>query len=195
MADAPYITPLPPAPLPTDSPSSFNAKAFVWVAALDQFIRELNALIVWMNENVFVEEGGGPVDVTSDQFWEDAGSYSWTGAFWYQGSNQWSAINPTTDSGDSGFGWQVGFRPTSLELTVHAVDPGENGFGSPYSFFELRDTMENVIAWVNFDFSEGASQTKTVAITFSGFDIGQLYQSGYVYAYDSGPHIDSIVFS
>ena len=38
------ITTLPPAPEPTDSTSQFNAKSFAWVAALDQFTTEANAL-------------------------------------------------------------------------------------------------------------------------------------------------------
>ena len=38
------ITPLPPAPEPTDSTAQFNAKSFAWVAALDQFTTEANAL-------------------------------------------------------------------------------------------------------------------------------------------------------
>lgn len=37
------ITPLPPAPLPTDTPTEFNAKAFDLVAALDDFVTETNA--------------------------------------------------------------------------------------------------------------------------------------------------------
>lgn len=38
------ITPLPPAPEPTDSTAQFNAKSFAWVAALDNFTTEANAL-------------------------------------------------------------------------------------------------------------------------------------------------------
>jgi hypothetical protein len=38
------ITPLPPAPEPTDSTAQFNAKAFSWVASLDDFTTETNAL-------------------------------------------------------------------------------------------------------------------------------------------------------
>ena len=38
------ITTLPPAPEPTDSTAQFNAKSFAWVAALDQFTTEANAL-------------------------------------------------------------------------------------------------------------------------------------------------------
>jgi hypothetical protein len=38
------ITPLPPAPQPTDSTSQFNSKAFAFVGALDGFVTETNAL-------------------------------------------------------------------------------------------------------------------------------------------------------
>jgi len=38
------ITPLPAAPEPTDSTAEFNSKAFAWVAALDTFTTEANAL-------------------------------------------------------------------------------------------------------------------------------------------------------
>lgn len=37
------ITPLPPAPLPTDTQAQFNTKAFALVAALDDFVTETNA--------------------------------------------------------------------------------------------------------------------------------------------------------
>jgi hypothetical protein len=40
------ITPLPPAPLPTDSTAEFNSKAFALVAALDPFVTETNATAV-----------------------------------------------------------------------------------------------------------------------------------------------------
>jgi hypothetical protein len=40
------INPLPPAPLPTDSTSEFNSKAFSFVGALDGFVTETNALAV-----------------------------------------------------------------------------------------------------------------------------------------------------
>ena len=38
------ITPLPDAPLPSDSTAEFNSKAFAFVAALDPFVTEANAL-------------------------------------------------------------------------------------------------------------------------------------------------------
>ena len=38
------ITPLPDAPEPTDSTAQFNTKAFAWVAALDTFTTQANAL-------------------------------------------------------------------------------------------------------------------------------------------------------
>lgn len=37
------ITPLPPAPQPTDSTAQFNTKAFAWVASLEDFVTEANA--------------------------------------------------------------------------------------------------------------------------------------------------------
>ena len=40
------ITPLPPAPLPTDSTAQFNTKAFEWVASLEDFVTETNATAV-----------------------------------------------------------------------------------------------------------------------------------------------------
>lgn len=43
------ITPLPPAPLPTDSTSVFNSKAFEFVAALEGFGEEANDLAVEVN--------------------------------------------------------------------------------------------------------------------------------------------------
>lgn len=38
------ITPLPAAPQPTDSTAEFNTKSFAWVAALENFVTEANAL-------------------------------------------------------------------------------------------------------------------------------------------------------
>jgi hypothetical protein len=43
------ITPLPPAPLPTDTQAQFNTKAFDLVAALDDFVTEANAQAVTVN--------------------------------------------------------------------------------------------------------------------------------------------------
>lgn len=43
------ITPLPPAPLPSDTPAQFNEKAFDLVAALEDFVTEANAQAVAVN--------------------------------------------------------------------------------------------------------------------------------------------------
>ena len=43
------ITPLPPAPQPTDSTAQFNTKAFEWVASLEDFVTETNATAVQVN--------------------------------------------------------------------------------------------------------------------------------------------------
>jgi len=46
------ITPLPPAPETSDSPSEFNSKAFAWVNSLDGFTTELNAELPTINEAI-----------------------------------------------------------------------------------------------------------------------------------------------
>jgi hypothetical protein len=43
------ITPLPPPPEPTDSTAQFNAKAFAWVAAIDNWTDEANATATAVN--------------------------------------------------------------------------------------------------------------------------------------------------
>jgi hypothetical protein len=43
------ITPLPPAPLPTDSTAQFNTKAFAFVASLDGFVTDANATATAVN--------------------------------------------------------------------------------------------------------------------------------------------------
>jgi hypothetical protein len=45
------ITPLPPAPEPSDTPQQFNNKAFAFVDALDTFVTEANAQAVTVNSN------------------------------------------------------------------------------------------------------------------------------------------------
>lgn len=61
---APTISTLPPAPLPTDSRSVFNSKAYVFVGSLSAFVSEVNALAAWMEENAG-SGGGGTGTVTS----------------------------------------------------------------------------------------------------------------------------------
>jgi len=45
------ISPLPSAPLPTDTQATFNTKAFAWVAALDPWTTQANALQTAVNLN------------------------------------------------------------------------------------------------------------------------------------------------
>ena len=52
------ITPLPPAPEPTDSTSQFNTKAFAFVAALDDFVTETNALAVQVDADAATAASG-----------------------------------------------------------------------------------------------------------------------------------------
>jgi hypothetical protein len=45
------ITPLPDAPLTTDTPQQFNTKAFIWVQSLETFVTEANAQAVTVNSD------------------------------------------------------------------------------------------------------------------------------------------------
>jgi len=47
------INPLPPAPLPTDTPAEFNEKAFDLVASLEDFVTETNAVAVEVDTDAF----------------------------------------------------------------------------------------------------------------------------------------------
>lgn len=49
MATRPIVNNLPPAPLPTDSIEDFDSKAFDHVAALDQFVGEVNDVAEYVN--------------------------------------------------------------------------------------------------------------------------------------------------
>jgi len=44
------ITPLPPAPLPSDTPQDFNEKAFAVVSALNEFVTETNLLALSVSD-------------------------------------------------------------------------------------------------------------------------------------------------
>jgi hypothetical protein len=59
------ITPLPPAPEPTDSTGQFNAKAFSWVASLDDFTTEANALSVTVNNTAAAAANSATLAATS----------------------------------------------------------------------------------------------------------------------------------
>lgn len=62
---APTTTPLPPAPLPNDSKTVFNNKAFPFVNGLVQFQVEINNLVDWFNTNVNVRQ---PLIVNTSTF-------------------------------------------------------------------------------------------------------------------------------
>ncbi|SED33354.1 hypothetical protein SAMN05216205_4938 [Pseudomonas mohnii] len=54
---APTITPLPPAPLPTDAEAVFDAKAGVRLTAEEVMVVELNASFGWVATQVSAAEG------------------------------------------------------------------------------------------------------------------------------------------
>jgi hypothetical protein len=76
------ITPLPDAPLPTDSTAVFNSKAFEFVAALDPFVTEANALAVDVNE--------GAASAAADATSAASAALAATGAANFKG--EWSTL-------------------------------------------------------------------------------------------------------
>jgi hypothetical protein len=58
------ITPLPPAPLPTDSTAEFNSKAFALVAALDPFVTQTNATAVEVDADKTTATGAASTATT-----------------------------------------------------------------------------------------------------------------------------------
>lgn len=50
------ITPLPDAPETTDTPQQFNAKAFIWVQSLEDFVTEANAQAIEVNADAALAE-------------------------------------------------------------------------------------------------------------------------------------------
>jgi hypothetical protein len=76
------ITPLPDAPLPTDSTAVFNSKAFEFVAALETFGTEANALAVDVND--------GAASAAADAASAESASLAATGAANFKG--EWSTL-------------------------------------------------------------------------------------------------------
>lgn len=89
------ITPLPSAPQPTDSTSEFNTKAFAWVAALDTFTTEANALAVDVNADATTASGAATdAEAAAAAAVAAAGATKWvSGTTYTEGAVVWSPIN------------------------------------------------------------------------------------------------------
>lgn len=78
------ITPLPPAPLLSDSTSTFNSKAFVFVDSLSTFVTETNDLAIQVSDDAQTAEAAAAAAVatTSATQWVSGTTYSLGAVVW-----------------------------------------------------------------------------------------------------------------
>lgn len=94
------ITPLPSAPLPTDTPAQFNTKAFAWVAALDDWTTEANALAVDANDDASNASDSADIAVASANFkgqWSNLTGALNVPAAVYHSNKFWILLNNLAD--------------------------------------------------------------------------------------------------
>lgn len=139
------ITALPEAPLPTDSASDFNIKAFAWVASLDLFTDEANALATEVNANA--DESTASAATATAKAGEAAASAAnsaatslvtkWiSGTTYTEGNCVWSPVNQqtfrrkttgggATDPSSDSTNWtQITTSATADPTILHAADIG-----------------------------------------------------------------------
>jgi hypothetical protein len=92
------ITPLPPAPLPTDSTAEFNSKAFALVAALDPFVTQTNATAVEVDADASTALGAkNDAQAAAASAVAAANATKWvSGTTYTEGSVVWSPISYLT---------------------------------------------------------------------------------------------------
>jgi len=92
------ITPLPPAPLPTDSTSEFNSKAFALVAALDPFVTQTNATAVEVDADASTAVSAkNDAQAAAASAIASANATKWvSGTTYTEGSVVWSPISYLT---------------------------------------------------------------------------------------------------
>lgn len=141
------ITALPASPLPTDSASDFNSKAFTWVAALDGFTTEANALAVAVNSDSVTATNGattattkaGEAAASATNAAATAGVVKWiTGTTYAIGDVVWSPANfqtfrrktagaGSTDPSSDSTNWtQITANPTADPTILHTTDIGSS---------------------------------------------------------------------
>ena len=89
------ITPLPSAPQPTDSTAEFNTKAFAWVASLDTFVTETNALASDVSDDADTASAAATdAEAAAAAAVAAAGATKWvSGTTYTEGAVVWSPIN------------------------------------------------------------------------------------------------------
>ncbi len=141
------ITPLPDAPLPTDSAATFNSKAFAWVLALGTFTTEVNALgaTVLSDANAAAASAAtattkaGEAAASAANAAAVAGVVKWiSGTTYAIGDVVWSPATfqtfrrktagaGTTDPSSDATNWtQITASPTADPTILHTTDIGSS---------------------------------------------------------------------
>lgn len=149
-----------------------------------------------------VDIAPGYEDYTSPDFWQDVtGSdleFVWTGEYWwmpYNGESGFAGLEVTASGANAG--WQDGFRPSTITLTLNSGPNNGSGDGSFLDVFAyLTDTDDSEIATQSFAFT-GYNQavTHTFSIDFTTFDIARLVINSFLYLDTDGPFIELIDFA
>lgn len=138
-------------------------------------------------------------DYTSDVYWQNLSSgtwdYSWDGTEWtHQVSSYFSSMGLEVTATGAQAGWQIGFRPESMELTVNSgFDLGN--FGSLNGInFDVFDSNNNFIGSVTHNFSSyNETVNLSIQLTFAGFDIDRIEITPTLY--NMAPRITLIDFT
>jgi len=174
------ITPLPDAPLPTDSTAEFNSKAFAFVAALDPFVTETNALALEVEIDRAATEASALAAAASEEAAISAANFkgawaSLTGALAIPASvshlgKVWllteSVANVTTEVPSVSSKW----LPSSVNFS--SPDPIGNVTPSTGAFTTLADQKGDVR-----DIPKSGS-AKTSSYTLAVGDVGQFIEVG-----------------
>lgn len=122
---------------------------------------------------------------TSDSFWSfsSGSTTTWDGSKWTKAGTSSSALLVPTG------GWEVGVRPTQVEITFYKPTSGNGSNGQ----FRIRDTSNVLIGELDFSsFSFDTQHTASTALTFGANDIGSFEIREFLY---SGMEVRCIKFS
>jgi len=102
----------------------------------------------------------------SDSFWTGTTGIAWDGTVWDLDSG--TNLYTLTQTG----GWNTGFRPSTLRITIYKSSVGYNG---PNWTLNVKDTNGDTIGSTTFDAEAyDVNVTKDVTLTFGSFDINTI---------------------
>ena len=153
---------------PTSSTTGFqNLKFEVTSSTGRKVIRDVNfQLREGLSQDQSLKADGPNQDVFFDEtYWASTG-FTWTGTQW-DAAAQTATLTPITTGPNAG--WQSGYRPVSVDVTVNS---GTYGVGS-FTVL-LQDALDNTIGQTAVTFATASqSITVNVPLTF-GSDIAKL---------------------